>query len=125
VPEGIYQLLYLNPHSRFHVSMKVSYPNEFDRRHAAADGRTRLGGDIFIHGDAVSIGCIAVGDTAIEELYTLVEDTGVRNVRVIIAPNDMRNGRAEIAPDGPRWIGELYRDIANALAAYPARLEHQ
>ena len=53
---------------------------------AARDARTRLGGDIFIHGDQVSIGCVAMGDPAIEELFTLVAETGHQRVKVIIAP---------------------------------------
>ena len=38
VPEGIYEVESLNPNSRYHLSLKVSYPNDFDRRKAAADG---------------------------------------------------------------------------------------
>ena len=44
VPEGIYQISRLNPHSNYHLSMKVNYPNEFDLDHAEYDGRT---GSIF------------------------------------------------------------------------------
>ena len=52
VPEGLYRVEGLNPNSRYHLSVKVDYPNAFDREMAAADGRTGLGGDIFIHGGA-------------------------------------------------------------------------
>ena len=69
VPEGLYRIDGLNPNSRFHLSLKVSYPNEFDRRIAADEGRSDLGGDIFIHGQAVSVGCLAMGDTVAEELF--------------------------------------------------------
>lgn len=102
VPEGIYRIEYLNPNSSYHLSMKVSYPNDFDRRMARRDRRTRLGGDIFIHGKAVSIGCVAVGDRAIEELFELVKATGASKVRVIIAPNDLRSERPIRHPDAPR-----------------------
>src|SRR5690606_651865 len=50
VPEGIYRAEFLNANSRYHLSIRVSYPNAFDREMAARDGRTRLGGDIMIHG---------------------------------------------------------------------------
>lgn len=60
VPEGVYRIAHLNPNSSYHLSMKVDYPNAFDQRMARRDGRTRLGGDIFIHGKAVSIGCLAM-----------------------------------------------------------------
>ena len=66
VPEGVYRIEWLNPNSSYHLSMKVSYPNDFDRRMAARYRLSRLGGDIFIHGRYVSIGCIALGDRAID-----------------------------------------------------------
>ncbi len=50
VPEGVYSIAYLNPQSAYHLSLKVDYPNDFDRDKARTDGRTDLGGDIFIHG---------------------------------------------------------------------------
>lgn len=123
VPEGIYRIEHLNPNSSYHLSMKVNYPNEFDRRMAARDRRTRLGGDIFIHGRDVSIGCIAIGDRAIEDLFTLVAQTGHRNVRVIIAPNDLRGEGAILHEDTPRWAHALYRELQTALADFPARME--
>ena len=119
VPEGVYRIEHLNPNSSYHLSMKVSYPNAFDRRMAQRDGRTRLGGDIFIHGKAASIGCLAMGDPAIEELFTLVADTGHSRVQVIIAPNDVRARGAIVREDAPRWVGELYRAVAAALAPFP------
>lgn len=123
VPEGVYRIAHLNPNSSYHLSMKVSYPNAFDRRMAARDGRTRLGGDIFIHGKDVSIGCVALGDRAIEELFTMVAETGHGKVKVIIAPNDLRVGRPERHPAAPRWVAELYRTVAAALAQFPVWME--
>jgi hypothetical protein len=103
--------------------MKVSYPNSFDRRQAAADHRTNLGGDIFIHGKNVSIGCLAIGDTAIEELFTLAADTGPERIRVIIAPNDLRVTSAPMPGETPLWVASLYRTIAAALAEFSVWLE--
>ncbi|HWS70884.1 MAG TPA: L,D-transpeptidase family protein [Thermoanaerobaculia bacterium] len=119
VPEGLYRIAWLNPTSSYHLSMKVDYPNAFDRSMAATDGRTRLGGDIFIHGKNVSIGCVAIGDPQIEELFTLVADTGVSKVRVVIAPNDLRSRGAIAPPSPPFWIGKLYASIAAALRDFP------
>jgi murein L,D-transpeptidase YafK len=119
VPEGLYRIAHLNPNSSYHLSMKVSYPNDWDLRMAARDGRTRLGGDIFMHGNRVSIGCIAIGDPAIEELFTLVAETGRERVKVIIAPNDLRAGGAVIHDEAPAWVGQLYRSIAAALVEFP------
>ena len=114
VPEGIYRLTHLNPASSYHLSIRVDYPNDFDRARAAEDGRSSLGGDIYIHGKAVSIGCLAIGDDNIEELFTLVADTGVANARIILAP-----ARALTVPPGtPAWTADLYRTIARELATF-------
>jgi hypothetical protein len=123
VPEGVYRLAHLNPNSSYHLSMKVDYPNEFDRRMAARDSRTNLGGDIFIHGKNVSIGCVAIGDRAIEELFTMVAQTGHHRVKVIIAPNDLRAGRAVTHERSPDWIGQLHTIVAAALREFPLWLE--
>lgn len=117
VPEGIYYLSILNPNSKYHLSMGINYPNEFDRRVARAEGRTNLGGDIYIHGKDVSNGCIAMGDKTIEELYYLVSRIGKEHVKVIIAPEDFRQTGI------PRntlvdWMNELYRSINEELSAF-------
>jgi hypothetical protein len=123
VPEGLYRIAYLNPSSSYHLSMKVSYPNAFDLQMAKRDGRTQLGGDIFMHGKNLSIGCVAVGDPAIEELFTLVAQSGLARVRVLIAPNDLRARGAIVHPAAPLWVGELYATLRKSLAAYPLEQE--
>jgi hypothetical protein len=120
VPEGVYYVEYLNPNSRFHLSMKLDYPNEFDRNMAELDGRESLGGDIFIHGNSVSTGCIAVGDIAIEELYALVEKMDGAPVKVIIAPYDFRREMPviRVASTAPNWLPELYEVIEQEMKHY-------
>jgi len=119
VPEGIYKLEYLNPNSSYHLSIKIDYPNAFDRQHAKAEGRTKPGGDIFIHGKAVSIGCLAVGDAAIEELFVLVARIGKSNVKVILAPNDLRKGKAITdLRSVPAWVPGLYGRIRQELRPF-------
>jgi len=120
VPEGLYRIEALNPNSSYHLSLKLDYPNEFDRQHAAAEGRTRPGGDIFLHGKAVSIGCLAMGDEAIEDLFVLVARVGAANVQVVIAPNDLRRGKpvTDMAA-APAWLPGLYERIAAALRGFP------
>jgi hypothetical protein len=122
VPEGVYRILWLNPNSSYHLSLKVDYPNAFDRRRARAEGRTRLGGDIFIHGRDVSIGCIALGDPAIEELFVLASDAGLSNVKVLIAPRDFRRhaGRDASAAGAP-WLDELYASLRREMTALRTR----
>src|SRR5690606_286785 len=116
VPEGIYRIASLNPNSAFHLSLALDYPNTFDRKMAQPDRRNRLGGDIMIHGNSVSTGCIAVGDSAIEELFTLVAQVGRPRVRVIVAPYDPVDGRLTPLANAPSWTGDLYLDIERHLA---------
>ena len=111
VPEGIYKILWLNPKSRYHLSMKLNYPNAEDLRYARKEGRNNPGGDIFIHGKDVSIGCIAIGDPAIEEFYTLVQRTGVKQVSVYIAPSDPRQRPLSAPSQAPAWLNSRYQEL--------------
>ena len=120
VPEGIYPIESLNPNSLFHVALRVGYPNEFDRSQAAKEGRTNLGGDIMIHGNSVSVGCLAMGDEAAEDLFVLAADTGLPKVVVIITPVDFRKGKS--VPQFvklPEWTSTLYSQIKTQLADLP------
>jgi len=122
VPEGVYHILGLNPNSRFHLSMKLDYPNAFDRAKGRQDGRDKLGYDIFIHGKRASVGCLAMGDTAIEELFTLAATIGKENAVVLIAPNDLRRARpASGAGPRPMWLGELYGVLQRELKPFTVR----
>lgn len=119
VPEGIYRIVGLNPNSNYHLSMKLNYPNEFDWFHAQREGRFDPGSDIFIHGDSVSAGCLAMGDKVIEELFVLTAQVGEENVKVIIAPRDPRV--LPLDPDGyglPSWTPDLYRTIAAEMEVF-------
>jgi murein L,D-transpeptidase YafK len=68
VPEGFYLIERFNPNSNYHLSLGVSYPNVSDR--ILADS-VRPGGDIYIHGDCVSVGCLAINNDQIEDVYSL------------------------------------------------------
>lgn len=83
-PEGLYTIDTRNPASRFHLSLRISYPNAADRAFAAQYGRSP-GGDIFLHGQPNGYagervrgdwtdGCIALSNTEIEELWAIVPD---------------------------------------------------
>lgn len=122
VPEGVYRVTWLNPKSAYHLSMKLDYPNEFDRAKAAEENRVNLGGDIFVHGRDESIGCLAMGDGAIEDLFVLAARVGPENVRVLIAPNDLRS--KEPPADrrySPGWLPELYQDLRRQLQLFALR----
>jgi murein L,D-transpeptidase YafK len=117
VPEGFYKLLNLNPNSHFHLSMKVNYPNLFDLKQAKADNRSDLGGDIFIHGRSISVGCIAVGDEAIEELFVLVNKVGLENTELIIVPYDFRL-KPPLQNLKPDWLSQLYSELNSTLKKF-------
>ena len=123
VPEGLYRIALLNPSSSYHLSMLVDYPNGVDLAQAQRDHRTNLGGDIFIHGKNVSIGCVAIGDPGIEELFTLAADTGIARMKVILAPNDLRIAAPPVEPATPLWILRLWQSIAAALREFPIEME--
>lgn len=83
-PEGLYTIDWRNPQSSFHLSLRISYPNDSDRAFAAQYGRSP-GGQIFIHGqpNGMSLvrmpgdwtdGCIALSNAEIEELWQIVPD---------------------------------------------------
>ena len=100
--------------------MRIGYPNVFDREQAAKEGRTKLGGDIMIHGKAKSIGCLAMGDEAAEELFVLAADTKIENMTAIIAPMDFRAGK-QLPQNAklPPWTESLYPEIKRRLAEFP------
>lgn len=121
VPEGIYRAELLNPNSRFHVSIRVNYPNAFDRKHAKAEERTQLGGDIMIHGSNVSIGCMAMGDEVAEDLFALAALAGIRNVQIVISPTDFRRKTTVQVPTEPAWVRTLYSNLRSKLRSFPLR----
>ena len=116
VPEGLYRIESLNPNSLYHLSLRVNYPNHFDRAKGKLEGRRDLGGDIMIHGGDLSIGCLAMGDETVEDLFVLAAETGIENVSVILSPVDFRIRRLpQELPEAPAWTPELYGRIRQEL----------
>jgi murein L,D-transpeptidase YafK len=68
VPEGFYYINEFNPKSSFHLSLGINYPNPSDR---VLSDSIRPGGEIFIHGSCLTVGCIPIQNSQIEELYIL------------------------------------------------------
>jgi hypothetical protein len=121
VPEGFYRVELLNPFSRHHLSLRLSYPNDFDRARGAEDGRHELGGGIMIHGGRASAGCLAIGDPAVEELFVLAFDVGYENVEVVLSPVDfrLREPSSSLALE-TRWLPQLYAELREAVRRLPA-----
>ncbi|MEE9347002.1 MAG: L,D-transpeptidase family protein, partial [Robiginitomaculum sp.] len=87
-PEGFYFVTpsAMNPYSSYHLSFNLGYPNAYDRSH----GRT--GNYLMVHGKCGSIGCYAMGNAGVEEIYTLMSAAfagGQSFVRVHAFPFDM------------------------------------
>ena len=94
VPEGFYEVDRFNPESSFHLSLGLNYPNASDR---ILSDPVAPGFDIFIHGGNASVGCLAMGDPAIEEIFLAANDSVARPIRVHLFPARMD------APDWPGW----------------------
>jgi len=101
VPEGFYSVppSAMKPDSNYHLAFNIGYPNEFDR------ALKRTGSVIMIHGKNVSVGCLAMTDAKIEEIYTLCAAAhagGQKDFKVHIFPFRMTHERMTKAA-GSEW----------------------
>ncbi len=116
VPEGLYRVESLNPNSLYHLALRVNYPNEEDRRRGVEEGRQELGSDIMIHGKTCSIGCLAMGDRAAEDLFVLAAETGIENMAIILSPVDFRKETLPAdMPAVPKWTNDLYTRVKQEM----------
>ncbi len=107
-PEGFYDVVpeRMNPNSRYHLAFNIGYPNEYDR----SLGRT--GSFIMVHGSDVSIGCFAMTDPGIEEIYTMVNEAfraGQKRVELHVYPFEMTPARMEKEKNSPHH--EFWRTL--------------
>lgn len=89
VPEGFYHIDRFNPASNFYLSLGINYPNQSDRIKSNA---SNLGGDIFIHGSCVTIGCLPMTTEKIKEIYmyaVYAKNNGQSKIPVYIFPYRM------------------------------------
>lgn len=129
VPEGFYELDWFNPQSNFYLSMHISYPNASDR---ILGFRQNLGGDIFLHGDCASIGCIPITDDGIKEVYwlaVLVHSQGQKHLPIQIFParltEDSLKSLVGTHPNQPALIS-FWRNLREGYDAFENahRLQH-
>ena len=94
VPEGFYYINEFNPRSTYHLSLGLNYPNASDK---VLSDSIKPGGDIYIHGSCVTVGCIPVTDQQIEEIYVLAahaKDQGQDFIPVHIFPVRFSNKKS-------------------------------
>jgi len=115
IPEGIYKIEYLNPNSSYYLSLKLNYPNEYDKAKTKLSSIDEMGKDIFIHGKASTIGCIPIGDEAIEEVFVLANYAISKGIKVIISPRDFRKDDGIPEIENIDWEEELYTLIKDEL----------
>lgn len=109
IPEGYYHISVFNPASSYYLSLGVNYPNVSDR---ILGNKASLGGDIFIHGSCVTIGCIPITDDLIKELYVFsveAKNNGQKNIPITIFPGKLSN--------------EYYSSIQNSANANQDKLD--
>lgn len=95
-PEGFYKLNVFNPMSLYHLSLGLDYPNAVDKARTGKHRKT--GGDIYIHGDCVTIGCVPLMDDKIREVYVLAveaRNSGQKEILVNIFPFKMTKDNFE------------------------------
>jgi murein L,D-transpeptidase YafK len=116
VPEGFYYINEFNPKSNYYLSLGLNYPNASDR---ILSDSYQPGGDIYIHGSCVTVGCIPLTDNQIDELYILAahaKDMGQDFIPVHIFPVRY-NVKRSLA-----YLGNLTKDDLE-LRKFSSRLE--
>ena len=114
VPEGFYRIDRFNPVSSYHLSLGVDYPNSADKLKSRA---TDLGGDIFIHGSCVTIGCLPMTNAVIEEIYLYAiyaRNSGQKTIPVYIFPFQMtqeKMGKYEAVYRGQPEMIAFWRNL--------------
>src|SRR5690606_10316969 len=114
-PEGFYTVdsRALNPHSRWHRSFNLGFPNVHDRAH----GRT--GSYLMVHGGCSSVGCYAMTDPVVDEIWRLVTaglKGGQGRFHVHIFPFRMTEARLA-RHEGARWSA-FWHDLKAGYDAF-------
>jgi len=125
IPEGFYYIDRFNPWSRFYLSLGINYPNRSDR---IRGDKQDPGGDIFIHGACVTIGCIPITDEKIKELYWIclqARDNGQHHIPVHIFPARLGDSNLRTLAQTARheWFWNRFKSlIGNNYPQTPQQL---
>ena len=117
-PEGFYRVAakQLNPHSRHHLAFNLGFPNALDRQ------LDRTGSALMVHGGCSSIGCYAMTDAQIDEIYAVVEAAlrrGQAEVDVAIFPFRMTDD-ALAAEAHSQWL-PFWQNLKQGSDLFEAR----
>ena len=121
-PTGFYTVTskQLKPDSSYHLAFNLGFPNAYDK------GKGRTGSFLMVHGSTASIGCYAMTDPLIEEIYLLVEaalDGGQKSVPVHAFPFRMTDARMKKAASGSAekpWLEE-WRNLREGYESFETR----
>jgi murein L,D-transpeptidase YafK len=115
VPEGFYYINEFKPNSNYHLALGVNYPNASDR--ILSDPK-KPGGEIFVHGSCVTVGCIPLTDPIIEELYVIAASTraaGQDFIPIHVFPIMFKNEKSKDLLDKYLENRPDYKPLANML----------
>jgi murein L,D-transpeptidase YafK len=118
IPEGIYEINHFNPESNFYLSLGISYPNKSD---AILGAKGKLGGEIYIHGNCVTIGCIPITDDLIKELYVFAveaRNNGQEEIPVHIFPTTLDDTKLNALKEYAKSDSEKIEFWKNLYAIY-------
>lgn len=135
IPEGLYHIDHFNPESKFHLSLGINYPNASDK---ILGDHGNPGGEIYIHGNCVTSGCIPITDDKIKELYIIsveAKNSGQQNIPVHIFPTRLTEDgleklKAEYT-DAPSlvtfWenLATLYQDFETSRKVKTANVDRE
>lgn len=114
-PEGFYSVTadQMHPKSDYHLAFNIGYPNEFDST------LNRSGGDIMVHGDCSSMGCFAMNDQRMEEIYVLAHSAltnGQNAFSVHIFPFQMTTANMKKFQHSP-WLS-FWQNLKEGFDAF-------
>lgn len=118
VPEGFYYINEFKPNSNYHLALGVNYPNASDR---ILSDQKRPGGEIFVHGSCVTVGCIPLTDPIIEEVYVLTANTraaGQDFIPIHVFPVVFKNDKSKETLEKFLDNNPDYKPLANKLEKF-------
>lgn len=118
VPEGFYYINRFNPYSSFYLSLGLNYPNASDKKKSKAADK---GGDIFIHGNCVTIGCMPMTNDKIKEIYlyaVYARNNGQYKIPVYIFPFEMNKQNMQLNAKKYQNNKELISFWSNLKSGY-------